>query len=77
MTIHKSQGSTLGKIVLNVSEKEYSCGLLYVGVSRVEKFEDLVMNTFTFERLKMIGIGESFNKRKKEWGRLMLLSRKK
>ena len=74
MTIHKSQGSTLEKVVLDASDKEFSCGLLYVGLSRVKKFESIVLNPFTYERLMKVCKGESYQKRKKEWSRLCELN---
>ena len=37
VTIHKSQGLTLDKVVVDVGEKEFSCGLTYVACSRVRQ----------------------------------------
>lgn len=41
LTIHKSQGMTLGCVVLSLGVKEFSIGLSYVGASRVRSFGDL------------------------------------
>ena len=37
ITIHKSQGQTLDKIILNIGEKEYASGLTYTALSRAKK----------------------------------------
>lgn len=42
ITIHKSQGLTLAKLVLSL-EKANAVGLAYVGLSRVTRFEDLAL----------------------------------
>jgi len=36
ITVHKSQGLTLSKAVLNLATKEHALGLSYVAVSRVK-----------------------------------------
>ena len=35
ITVHKSQGLTLDKVVLDISAKDHSLGLTYVAISRV------------------------------------------
>ena len=42
LTIHKSQGLILDRVVLNISRKEHTAGLIYVGVSRVKKLSGLI-----------------------------------
>ena len=42
LTIHKSQGLTLDRAVLDISRKERTTGLTYVGVSRVKKLSGLI-----------------------------------
>ena len=37
ITIHKRQGQTLYKIILNIGEKEYASGLTYTALSRAKK----------------------------------------
>ena len=42
LTIYKSQGLTLDWVVLDISRKECTAGLTYVGVSRVKKLLGLI-----------------------------------
>ena len=46
LSIHKLQGATVDKLILNVGPKEFALGLLYVGVTRVKRFEDLAFDPF-------------------------------
>ena len=51
ITVHKSQGLTLSRAVLNINQKEHCLGLSYVAVSRVKKLIDLLFESpFDFER---------------------------
>jgi ATP-dependent exoDNAse (exonuclease V) alpha subunit len=50
ITVHKSQGLTLSRAVLNINQKEHCLGLSYVAVSRVKKLEGLLFEyPFDFE----------------------------
>uniref|UniRef100_A0A1X7U1D6 ATP-dependent DNA helicase n=1 Tax=Amphimedon queenslandica TaxID=400682 RepID=A0A1X7U1D6_AMPQE len=52
VTIHKSQGLTLDKVVIDVG-KEFSCELTFVACSRVRKLKDILfMPPFPLQRLK-------------------------
>ena len=42
ITIHKAQGLTLGKVVLDFSEKDFAVGLSYVSVSRVKSIDSIM-----------------------------------
>ena len=42
ITIHKSQGLTVEKAVLNISEADFAPGLTYVAVSRVKSLNGLM-----------------------------------
>jgi len=42
VTIHKSQGMTLDKVVFDVDKKEFSTGLTFVACSRVRHLNDLL-----------------------------------
>ncbi|KAL5725506.1 hypothetical protein ACHQM5_008644 [Ranunculus cassubicifolius] len=54
ITIHKSQGLTLDKAVVDIGDKE-SLGLTFVALSRTRKLTDLAFSPmFTFERLQKI-----------------------
>lgn len=53
ITVHKSQGLTVPRAVLNITRKEFSAGLTYVAVSRVKTFDGVLFETsFDFERFK-------------------------
>ena len=41
VTIHKSQGLTLDKVVIDVGKREFSTGLTFVACSRVRQLQDL------------------------------------
>jgi len=45
ISVHKSQGSTQGKIVLNISDKEFSPGSNYVALSRVKTMEGVLFDS--------------------------------
>jgi ATP-dependent DNA helicase PIF1 len=50
ITVHKSQGLTLTKVVLNLNQREYCLGLAYVAVSRVKTLDGLLFESpFDFE----------------------------
>ena len=42
ITVHKSQGLTLDKVVLDISAKDHSLGLTYVAISRVRSKQGLM-----------------------------------
>jgi hypothetical protein len=51
ITVHKSQGLTLSRVVLNVDQKEHCLGLSYVAISRVEALDGLMFESpFDFSR---------------------------
>ena len=52
VTIHKSQGLTLDKVVIDIGKREFSSGLTFVACSRVRKLQDLFSPPFDFQRLK-------------------------
>ena len=52
VTIHKAQGLTLDKVVIDVGRKEFSTGLTFAGDSSVRHLEDLPFDlTFPFQRV--------------------------
>jgi len=51
--VHKSQGLTLRKAIIDLGDKEFTAGLSFVAVSRVRALEDL-FKPFNFERLQRI-----------------------
>ena len=54
-TIHKSQGLTLDKVVVDIGSSEKNLGLTYVAYSRVKRLQDLMIESgFTKDRLDRI-----------------------
>ena len=45
ITVHKAQGLTLGKVVLDFSEKDFAVGLSYVAVSRVKSIDGIMFKS--------------------------------
>lgn len=55
ITVHKSQGLTLPKAVLNLNQREHCLGLSYVAVSRVKALNGVLFEgPFDFERFKAV-----------------------
>ena len=53
-TIHKSQGLTLGKAVLDIGSKEFCVGLTFVACSCVRCLDDLMFSPgFDFDRISI------------------------
>jgi ATP-dependent DNA helicase PIF1 len=53
ITVYKSQGLTLPKVVLDLSRTEYCFRLLYVAVSRVKILDRLLFeSSFDFDHFK-------------------------
>ena len=70
LSIHKLQGATCGKVILNPGPKEFAPGLLLVGATRVKSFESLAFHPFpNFERFQQAFKGKAFQKRTEEEGR--------
>ena len=51
LTIHKSQGMTLGKAWIDIGQKESTLGMSYVAISRVRSLSSLIIEPISFERL--------------------------
>ena len=54
MTIHKSQGQTLTKAIVDLGKGEKVAGCTFVAAS-VRPIHDIVFQPLTFDRLKAIG----------------------
>jgi len=52
ITVHKSQGLTIPKVIIDLSVREFSSRLTFVAVSWVRALEDIIFRLFTFERLQ-------------------------
>jgi len=71
MTIHKAQGLTLDKVVVDVGKKEFSCGLTYVACSRVRCLKDLLfIPPFPYSRLSNLSKSQRLQERLIEDDRL-------
>ena len=52
ITVHKSQGMTLARAVIDLGEKEFSSGLTFVAVSRVKSLRGLAFRPgFSLQRI--------------------------
>ena len=74
ITIHKSQGLTLDKVVVDLGKKESMNGLTYVALSRVKKLNDMIIESFPFERINKLSEGKRFKYRILEERRLEKLA---
>jgi ATP-dependent exoDNAse (exonuclease V) alpha subunit len=75
MSIHRLQGDTMGKVILNPGVTEFALGLLLAGVTRTKTFEGLAFTSPlpNFNRFAQIGKKKSLGARLEEERRLMAL----
>ena len=74
VTIHKAQGLTLDKVVINVGKKEFSAGLTFVACSRVRHLQDLLFDPpFPFQRVANLANSQRLQERLLEDEKLLLL----
>ena len=73
ITIHKSQGQTLGKTVIDIGKSEISSGCTFVALSRLKTLKDGILQPMTFERLQSIGKAKRMAERRNEERRLQQL----
>lgn len=65
-TIHKAQGLTIDKMILDIGQKDFACGLSYVGITRVRCLEDLLFEPFfSYDRLAKLHTGPTYATRQK------------
>ena len=76
MTIHKSQGQTLTKVVVDLGKAEKVAGCTFVAMSRVRSIHDIVFEPMTFDRLEAIGRNKNLQKRLEAEQRLTTLADK-
>ena len=60
ITIHKSQGQTLDKIILNLGVKEFASGLTYTAISCATKLENIAFHPFPTLGRILQGFNKSF-----------------
>ena len=74
ITIHKAQGLTLKKAVIDIGKKEFSTGLSFVACSRAQCLSDLIFNPpFTFQHMARLAGSQRLQERQLEDARLRLL----
>ena len=74
VTIHKSQGLTLDKVVIDVGKREFSTGLTFVACSRVRQLQDLLFTPpFPFQRPANLSKSSRLEERQEEDRRLQSL----
>ena len=61
LTIHKSQGQTLRKIIVELGKKESTLGITFVTLSRVKNVKDFLIHPFPLDRLTKIKNLFTFN----------------
>ncbi|CAF1066323.1 unnamed protein product [Brachionus calyciflorus] len=76
MTIHKSQGQTLKKAVIDLGNSEISLGLTFVALSRLKNINDFLIVAFPFDRLTKIRKSTCLQPRLDEEERLIQLKNK-
>lgn len=78
VTIHKCQGMTLDKAVVDVGKKEFSAGLTFVACSRVRELKDLLfVPPFPYQRVANLASSRRHGERLREEKRLQALYVKK
>lgn len=76
VTIHKAQGMTLDKVVIDVGKKEFSSGLTFVACSRVRQITGLLFDPpFPFQRVANLAHSLRLQERLIEDRRLMMLDK--
>ena len=73
ITIHKSQGQTLPKAVIDLGKSEVTSGLTFVALSRLRRLEDGLFQPMTYDRLKNIRKSKRFEQRLNKEKRLAAL----
>ena len=53
--MHKSQGQTVGKAVIDLGKSEATAGLTFVCLSRAKRLLDLLVEPMPFDRLSKLG----------------------
>ena len=70
LTIHKAQGQTLKRIIVELGKKEATLGLTFVALSRVKNVNDFLIHPFPLDRLTRIKNSSLLEGRVKEENRL-------
>ncbi|CAM9745310.1 unnamed protein product, partial [Ectocarpus sp. 8 AP-2014] len=70
ITMHKSQGRTLAKAVIDLETKEACTGLTFVCLSRAKKLVDFIVEPMSFDRIGNLGNSSTMKARLQEEVRL-------
>ena len=63
ITMHKSQGQTIDKAVVDLGKSESTAGLTFVCLSRAKRLVNLLIEPMSFERLSKLGDKPTFQLR--------------
>ncbi len=66
ITIHKGQGQTLEKAVIDIGKAELAGGCTFVAVSRLKPLNDGLFQPMSFQRLQAISTGKRLGERLEE-----------
>ena len=72
--MHKSQGQTLDKAVIDLGPKEACTGLSFVCLSRAKRLVDLIVEPMSFDRIGKLGNSSTMKARLQEEVRLAVLA---
>lgn len=75
ITIHKSQGLTLDRAIVDIGKSEAIAGLAYVALSRSRRLTNILIEPFSFDRLLGVTKSKNFTCRLKEEERLQNLDK--
>jgi ATP-dependent DNA helicase PIF1 len=70
LTIHKSQGQTISKAVIDIGRVEKSLGMSFVAFSRVKNYKDYLVEPFSLERFLKIKESSTLQARNVEENRI-------
>ena len=74
VTMHKQQGQTIEKAVIDLRPKEACTGLTFVCLSRAKRLPDLVVQPMSFVRIGKLGNSDTMKARLREEVRLVDLA---
>ena len=74
ITMHKSLGQTLDKVVIDLGPKEACTGLTFVCLSRAKRLGDLMVEPMSFDRIGNLGNSSTMKARLQEEVRLVELA---
>ncbi|CAM9923846.1 unnamed protein product, partial [Ascophyllum nodosum] len=68
--MHKSQGQTLAKAVIDLGKREAYTGLTFVCLSRAKRIDDVIVTAMPFDRIGRLGQSPALQARRVEEVRL-------